>query len=205
MDGRGEPPMPGPGDVRIAWAPLPPPPADAARRGAARRAVAWRLLRELLGAAGAEGAVLSNPCPRCGGPHGPVRVDGAPWLASVSYTAGWAVVAICPAGGADGLGVDAVAVEDAVRDAAGWAGVGATSALSWARVEAAHKADGRGLRLDPRTTTVRPGEDGGAWRARLAGRAGELVGWEPARAPPGVVVSVAVSAAPAAPARRATP
>ena len=54
-------------DLRLRWAPAP-------RAGgrAQRRAVAWMLLRELAG--GDIG--IDNPCPRCGGPHGPVRLSG---------------------------------------------------------------------------------------------------------------------------------
>ena len=79
----------------IAWGPV--------QSGAVRREVAWDLLRGIL----PPGATLSNACPRCGGPHGPVTVTGAPWRASVSYAGGLAVVGIAPAAGIAGLGLDA--------------------------------------------------------------------------------------------------
>lgn len=76
--------------VRLAWAAAP-------RERAARRAVAWGLLRELLSEAGHPDASLSHPCPHCGGPHGPVRVEGTvPWQASVAYAGGFALAAIRP-------------------------------------------------------------------------------------------------------------
>ena len=56
--------------------------------------MAWDLLRVLLAREGWPDAVLSNPCARCGGPHGAVQVSGAPWRAAVSYAGGAAVAAI---------------------------------------------------------------------------------------------------------------
>jgi len=162
------------GDVRVAWAEVP--------DHAGRRAVAWALLRGLL----PPQARLSNPCPRCGGPHGPVRVAGAPFLASVSYAGGTAVAGVVPAAVASAFGIDA----EPDRDAADLAGVlgPAASVRDWTRVEAALKADGRGLRVDP--ARVRVAEAAGGWSAVVPGAPAfsgrELPG------PPGVLVGAAV-------------
>ena len=83
------------GLIRLGW-------AVAADRDS-RRETAWRLLRDLIGQSGIR---LSNRCPRCGGDHGPVEVEGAAVTASVSYAAEWAVVALAPAE-AGSMGVDA--------------------------------------------------------------------------------------------------
>jgi 4'-phosphopantetheinyl transferase len=168
--------------VRIAW--------RAVADGMPRRDVAWELLRERL----PPGAAIDNPCPRCGGPHGPVRIRGARAVASVTYAGGRAIVALCAGEDAAGLravGIDAEPVQDARRDAAGLAGVlgpGEASVRTWTRVEAALKADGRGLRIDP--ATVRIEEHPGGWTARVPD--GEpVIGWD-AAGPDDLVISVAV-------------
>lgn len=88
--------------VRVAWAEV--------GTGAPRREIAWSLIRDLV-----PGAVVSNPCRRCGGPHGPVRVEGAETVASVSYAGGLALVAVADAAAARALGVDAEAAEPSAR------------------------------------------------------------------------------------------
>ena len=165
--------------VRLAWREIPP--------GMPRRDVAWTLLRDLL----PEGAELSHPCPRCGGPHGPVLVSGAPFVASISYAGSLAVVAVADSAQSAAIGVDAEPAEDARRDAAGLGGVlgpGEASVRSWTRVEAALKADGRGVRVEP--ASVRISETGEEWIADVPG-GGAFEGWD-ARGPEGYVVSVAV-------------
>jgi 4'-phosphopantetheinyl transferase len=171
-----------PHGVRIAWQAVP--------DGTPRREAAWSLLHELL----PQGATIDNPCPRCGGPHGPVRIQGARAVASVTYAGGRAVVAVCEgadAAGVAAVGIDAEPVADERRDAAGLTGVlgaGEASVRSWTRVEAALKADGRGLRVDPASVTVEEGPDG--WRAHVPG-GGTIIGWD-AAGPGDLVVSVAV-------------
>lgn len=168
--------------VRVAW--------RAVADGIPRRDVAWDLLREQL----PPGAVIDNPCPRCGGPHGPVRIRGAQATASVTYAGGRAVVAVCSGADVAGiaaLGIDAEPLDDARRDAAGLAGVlgpGEASVRSWTRVEAALKADGRGLRVDPATVGIE--EHPGGWTARVPG-GGTMSGWD-AAGPDDLVISVAV-------------
>ncbi|GAA1465388.1 hypothetical protein GCM10017607_04980 [Microbacterium thalassium] len=139
--------------IALAWAPVPP--------GAPRRDVAWRLLRELAGAH----VGIANPCPRCGGPHGPVVLVGDDRRASVSYSGSLAFAAVARPGVA-ALGLDA---EPEERDLAGvdLAGGAPATARDWVRAEAVLKADGRGLSLDPAAVDVRRAPDG-----RLTARIG---------------------------------
>lgn len=158
---------------------------------AARRDVAWDLLREML----APGAELSNPCARCGGPHGPVRTTDASARPAVAYASGVAVAAVASRG-PGGFAIDVEVETDPVRDAAGLNGIlGARSGVrlrDWVHVEAALKADGRGLRVDPGTVVVAPVADRG-WRAVVPGGPA-IVGWD-IDSPPGFLVSVALSEA----------
>jgi 4'-phosphopantetheinyl transferase len=164
--------------VRVAWAVVP--------EGTARREVAWDLVRALL-----PGARLSNPCPRCGGAHGPLRVEGVAAVASAGYAGGYAVVAVAPRSAASGIGVDVEV--DAPRATAGLDRVLApgASVRAWVRVEAALKADGRGLRVDPAAVRVEAGANG--WTARIDGGAA-LCGRD-VPGPPATLVSIAVRSA----------
>ncbi len=167
-----------------------------------RRAVAWRLLRDLIDEPGIR---ITNPCPRCGEDHGPVHIEGAAVTASVSYAADWAVVAIAPAA-AGTVGVDAEPEADTRRDRAGLTGVlgtGPASVRDWVRVEAALKADRRGLRVEPGLVhvTARTGDGASeehpaaaAWHADVPGRPDVIAGWDLA-APPRVLVSAALAPA----------
>lgn len=164
-----------PDEVRVAWRRVPAP-SD-------RRAASRELLGEML-----PGATFLSRCPRCGGEHGRIRVSGVDAAVSVSYAGGWAVVAM--AGGERRLGVDAVA--------AGAAGLervlpDSSDARDWARVEAVLKADGRGLRVDPRSVEVIDADRAGTWHARIDGGP-EWLGWDTS-GPPGLVVAVALDAA----------
>lgn len=172
--------------VRLAWERVAP--------GTPRRETAWRLLREL-----APGARLSNPCPRCGGDHGPVRLDGgelgAEVEASVTYAGDFAIVGIVARSAASALGIDAETGTDPQRDAAGLGGIlgeGRPADLrTWTRVEAALKADGRGLRVDAALVEVTEHEHG--WTARVPDRSAPLDGVD-LEGPPGILVSAAVIA-----------
>lgn len=169
--------------LRLAWKVVP--------SGVARRDVAWDLLREML----APGAELSNPCVRCGGPHGPVRTTDASARPAVAYASGIAVAAVASHGPGT-FAIDAEVETDAVRDAAGLNGIlGGRESVrlqDWVRVEAALKADGRGLRVDPGTVTVELVGDLG-WRAVVPG--GPIIaGWD-IHGPPGLVISAAFSEA----------
>lgn len=164
----------------LAWAPVP--------AGTARRDVAWSLLDRL-----APGVRVTNPCPWCGGPHGPVRLHGVPFVGSVAYAGGYALAAVADAGTVSHLGVDAESAVSPSRDAAALAGVlgpgRETGLREWTRVEAALKADGRGLRVDPAAVAI--DGDGPGWRASVPGRASPLEGADLA-GPDGIVVSAAI-------------
>lgn len=153
----------------------------------ARRRTAWDLLADL---AGPE-ATLTNPCPRCGGPHGPVTVTGVPFVAAVSYAAGYAVVALADAARFQAVGVDAAAEPPASGAPPDFTGVLPDGARlrDWVRVEAVVKADRRGLTVDPGQVRVR----GGArrWRARIPGRTDRVRGVD-VPGPPGTLVSLAL-------------
>ena len=152
--------------LRTAWRPVP--------AGIPRREVAWELLRTLVG-----DVPIANPCPFCGGPHGPVQLPGSPWRASVSYAGDLAVVGVVPVADIGAFGLDAERGDDSVR--------------AWTRVEAALKADGRGVRVDPEAVVVTADADG--WTAvvpALGGEAPRIYRGRDAAAPDGVVISVAV-------------
>jgi 4'-phosphopantetheinyl transferase len=156
--------------------------------GTARRDIAWALLTDLAGRR--RGTVpIVNPCPRCGGPHGPVVLDGTDLLGSVSYTGDVAVAAVIPAAAAAGFGIDAESA-NSWDDTPGREVLGRPADLrEWTRVEAALKADGRGLRVEASRVVVAPAPAG--WRATVPGSAGVMLGWDvPAPAP--LVVSAAV-------------
>ena len=169
--------------LQLAWKVVP--------RGAARRHVAWDLLRDML----APGAELSNPCARCGGPHGPVRTTDASARPAVAYASGVAVAAVASRGSGT-FAIDAEVETDPVRDAAGLNGIlGTRSGVrlrDWVRVEAALKADGRGIRVDPGTVAVAP-VGGQGWQAVVPGGP-VIAGWD-VDGPPGLVISAAFTVA----------
>ncbi len=170
--------------LRLAWGRVP---VDRA----ARRSVAWALLRTLLADAGAPDAVLTNPCPTCGGPHGPVQVDDKRWFASVTYAGATAVVGILPRAGAAGFALDAEPLHDSVREAAG----GAPGGLRrWVRVEAALKTTGFGLRVDPASIELVEDHDD-RWTARIPGAA-HIVHGADVDGPAATLVCAAVVAVP---------
>jgi 4'-phosphopantetheinyl transferase len=169
--------------LRLAWKVVP--------SGAARRDVAWDLLREML----APGAELSNPCARCGGPHGPVRTTDASARPAVAYASGVAVVAVASRGPGT-FAIDAELETAPVRDAAGLQGIlGARPGVrlrDWVRVEAALKADGRGLRVDPGSVAITP-IGGLGWQA-VVPDGPVIMGWD-VDGPTGLVISAAFSEA----------
>lgn len=169
--------------IEAAWRAVP--------SGVPRREVAWEALRELLPAT----SRLSNPCPRCGGPHGPVRVAGAPFVASVAYAGAFAVVVVAPAAEVARVGVDAEPSGRRIEHGAAPGGVHATgrrlSTRDWVRIEASVKADGRGLRVAPERVRVEPAA--GGFTARIDD-GDALTGWD-LDGPAGLFVSVAVSPA----------
>ena len=166
----------------MQWTPIPP---DTARRG-----VAWQLLRNLIGNPAAS---ITNVCPRCGEPHGPVQIVGAPVVASVTYAGGFAIACVADQASAAAVGVDAESVTDPRRSAAALRGIihpGRSSSLrEWTRVEAVLKADGRGLRVAPAAVSLTEGD--GAWRATVDGSPRVFDGWD-VPGPPGTIMSLAV-------------
>jgi 4'-phosphopantetheinyl transferase len=144
----------------------------------------------------------SGPCGRCGGPHGRPSAPGADAALSVTYAGGYALVAVLSAGAGAAIGVDAEAGRPGDPAALSRLRPGATL-RTWTRIEAALKADGRGLAVDP--SRVRIEEDGDHWRAFVPGRSNAVLGIDVA-GPPGIVVSAALlpAAAEAVPGGRAT-
>jgi 4'-phosphopantetheinyl transferase len=118
-------------------------------------------------------------CPDCGGPHGRPHVDvrkpkGRPLSVSIAHCSAGVAVAASWSGtvGIDvelaDTPVDAMAAIAAlVPPAARPAGRSWDPAQHWARVESVLKADGRGLRVDPGSVTVR--RDAGALSATIEG------------------------------------
>lgn len=174
--------MVAPSDVSVQWARVP--------DGAARRDVAWELLRTLLPD---PSACITNTCERCGGPHGRVRVEHGGVHAAVAYAGGWTFVCVAPESDAAAVGIDAESMSDPRRDAAGMTGIVRagvmTSVRDWTRIEAVLKADGRGLRIDPAGVALVT--RGSEWTATVAGSDREFVGADVA-GPPGILVSVAI-------------
>ncbi|WP_327315139.1 4'-phosphopantetheinyl transferase family protein [Streptomyces sp. NBC_01235] len=129
------------------------------------------LLGELLGVPPAD-VPLRRVCPRCGGPHGKVRLDmpgsPAPYDFSVTHSGSVVGVAVCR-GGQVGLDVEEagslVDVDSAARAALSDTELAALRALSpaerqpaflrvWTRKEAVLKALGVGLSVSPRELQV---------------------------------------------------
>ncbi|WP_160141401.1 hypothetical protein [Microbacterium sp. SLBN-154] len=121
-------------------------------------------------------------------------LEGTDLRGSVAYAGRIAVAAVTPAAGTLGFGIDAEARLDPVRDRAGWDGVPVPgrrgTVREWTRIEAALKADGRGLAVDPGRVVVRERPDG-TWSATLPGRRGPAEGWD-VLATSDLVVSAAI-------------
>ena len=117
----------------------------------AGRALLRRLAAEQLGVA-PEDVPLTQRCPDCGGPHGRPEIADSELRVSLARCALGAVAVA--AWGAD-IGVD---VEPSAQTPARLAAIeevaGGTGVARWTRVEAVLKADGRGLRIDPRRVRI---------------------------------------------------
>ncbi|MFG6475064.1 hypothetical protein ACFXP7_01605 [Microbacterium sp. P06] len=122
-----------------------------------------------------------------------MTAHGAEVEASVTYAGAYALVAVIARSAASALGIDAELVDDPRRDAVGLAGVlgdgRPVDVRGWTRVEAALKADRRGLRVDP--VLVEVADDPHGWTALVPDRAEPLIGVD-LSGPPGVIVSAAV-------------
>jgi 4'-phosphopantetheinyl transferase len=132
------------------------------------------LLRELAGEQLRMAPVdvpLVAVCPDCGGPHGRPVITGSRLHLGLTHTPEM-VVAV--AGWDRAIGIDAEPRHrDQDRDAAISAVTGGRGIQHWTRVEATLKADGRGLRLDPRDVRV-TGD-----RARISGSSAVYELFEP--------------------------
>jgi 4'-phosphopantetheinyl transferase len=137
------------------------------------------LLRELvaeLTGVDAGSVRIEARCPDCGGPHGrPVVMapDAARRIhVSLSHVGSTLVAAasVDRSVGVDAEPADALA--DRSRAASIRNALGRTDGdalLLWTAVEAVLKADGRGLRVDPRTVSLEPGRDGMLFEASVPG------------------------------------
>ena len=113
----------------------------------AGRMLLRRLAGEQLGIAPADVPLIAV-CPDCGGPHGRPVVEGSTLQVSLAHCAAGIVAAAAwdrPIGVDIESTADADRRRDAIRGVAGGEGL-----AHWTRVEATLKADGRGLRVDPR-------------------------------------------------------
>jgi len=164
-------------DVRIAWARTP---SDARRDTG--RALIRALAAEL-----APGADLrfEQRCVVCGGPHGRLVLPAAPVIVSVAYAEPWVVVAVAREQDARTLGIDAEREGVAPDLGALFAPADPPDLRGWTAIEAALKADGRGLLIAP--DRVRLGDG----RATVPGGAAFRV--IPVPAAPGLIVTLALS------------
>ncbi|MFT4210472.1 MAG: hypothetical protein QM626_01255 [Microbacterium sp.] len=169
------------------------PPADATRFVRGRMLMA-RLAGEV---AGRPPAVITSRCERCGGNHGrPAAVD-APAVVGVSYADGLVVAVAAPSAEVTALGVDVEAGDDPDRRlddlAALFAPAPPPTLREWTLIEAAVKADGRGMRIPPAGVRLTGASRTRAVEVRLPGRA-QPIQTVAVRGPAGHVVSLAVVA-----------
>lgn len=136
-------------------------------------------------------ARVGRRCAVCGGTdHGAPVALGAPVVLSAAYAGGMVVAAAAPAAQAAAIGIDAE------RGEPGTILTGLSNLIDpppslrdWTRIEAALKADGRGLRVPPDAVRL----DGDA--ARVPGRL-DPIALRDVPGPAGLVVSLAVAAHP---------
>lgn len=170
------------------------------------------LIREVVdAAAGVPGDHLDDgPCgsPRidavcrdCGGPHGPVRVEG--YRVSVSHSGGVTAVAVVSdedarVTGIEGIGLDLESATAGLEKADAIRALLAVPDLSdeqtlrrWTEVEAVVKADGRGLRVSPDAVRVADAEGGRI--ARIANRPGVVFEVLTVDVGPGFAAALAVA------------
>lgn len=169
------------------------------------------LLRELIAAAdpapGGHGDRPGSPrlieavCSDCGGPHGPVRIDG--FLASVSHAGGVTAVAVLAdtdahTAGVVGIGLDLEVVPvdqeraDAIRALLGEPHLSDVLAVRrWTEAEAVLKAEGRGLRVSPDAVVITGGTGGRI--ARISDRPGLVFEIHEVDVGSGFVASLAVA------------
>lgn len=151
------------------------------------------LLRQLiLRLGGASGVTLDSACPRCGRDHGVPRTRG--FVLSVSHAHDLVAVAVSRGSAPMAIDVEHAASSTRVAELAPlFAPRPAPDLAEWTRIEAAVKADGRGLAIDPADVRLQA-ETVGAflqeWTAELPGRASRLPVMTLA-GPPGYTLSAA--------------
>ncbi|MCE4025888.1 4-phosphopantetheinyl transferase [Microbacterium sp. Au-Mic1] len=127
--------------VRIAWA-----------RSASdvRRETAHALIRSLAAelAPGSDLRIVRR-CVQCGGPHGRPLLPDAPLHASIAYAEPWVVVAVTREQDSAAIGIDAEHAGTMPALRALFAPADPPDLRGWTAIEAALKADGRGLALPP--------------------------------------------------------
>ena len=134
---------------------------DAARRFLIGRALLADLVAELVGDVDLG---VTTTCDRCGADHGRPRMEHAPVAVSLSYAGSIVAVAAARQTDAAAVGVDierapSEGSRTALRDLAPlFAPADAPDTQGWTLIEAALKADGRGVRVD--LAQVRVGEAG---------------------------------------------
>lgn len=166
--------------MRIGWART-----DPGRRRDAGRALIRALAAEILPELATAPAIVQR-CTVCGGPHGHPLLPGTPLLASVAYADAWVIVAVAHRDDADAIGID-LELEGAAPDLAALFVPQAPPDLrGWTAIEAALKADGRGLLVPP--DQVRIDAQG---RAMLPG--GVELRVFPVYADSGMIVTLALS------------
>lgn len=115
----------------------------------AGRVLLRSLVSELTGLSPAE-VPLTASCPDCERPHGRPILNGIPLGVSLAHTDGLVVVA---AAWHRPVGIDVERDRPGAEAAIGSL-TGHTALEHWVRVEAVLKADGRGLRVDPRDVVL---------------------------------------------------
>jgi len=133
---------------------------------------------------------LATSCPRCGADdHGPLRAVSAPVVVSVSYSGPFVAVAAAPSSAATALGIDIeLGAADAALDglATLFAPADPPTRREWTAIEAAVKADGRGLNVSPERVRL------DADRAHVPG-AGLALAIHSLDAPAGLTATLAIA------------
>lgn len=128
----------------------------------------------------------ATTCPHCGGPHGPVSVEGPAVVVSLAHADGLVVAAVAATSKVSALGVDAerdtVEATERLADLVKLIGGPPASALRrWTQIEAVLKADGRGLRVAPERVRIEDeaaqieGDPASYHLANITGPAGYLI------------------------------
>lgn len=132
------------------------------------------LIRELvLRLGGGPAVTLDSACPRCGDDHAAPRTPG--FMLSVSHADDLVAVAVSTGTTPVGVDIEPDSAAARVAELAPMFAPGPAPDLAgWTQIEAAVKADGRGLEIDPGTVVVRPEPLGPGspqvWSVTLPGR-----------------------------------